>query len=454
MKQKRFLLLVAALFLLIAGVQCTSQPDAGEEPGTDSGGQTTDGQTGEAEEPAAGEEVTLRLWIMGTGDQEAQLAEWIPMFEEQNPNITVEDSGLDWASGKTQIMTAFAGGVGPDVTMAFNADIPQWVANGAFTPLDDYFSEDDFLSGTLSLGEYEGQLYAIPWTVKPYAFYWRKDIYEEVGLDPESPPETWDELIEYAQATTMRDDAGNLERAGYHIFVGHPYKGVTQFANYLWSAGGNFFSEDGCQVTFNSPEGVAAVQLLSDLVNEYKVDQPGAIEIENLDFAQGRVASLSSNVAVRGMDEYAPDLVDMVGIAAPAHTEGQQSYAQYGGNYLGISGKTQHFDEALELVTFLTMTPEIARDYALIEPGAPALREAANEQYFEMNPFGQRWVEILEENGRGIPLHPAWAEIQNHIRVAMDQVFVEGRDAQEALDEAVERSQQLVDQQGCAYVLP
>ena len=41
-------------------------------------------------------------------------------------------------------------------------------------------------------------LYALPFNRSTPMFYYNKDMFEEVGLDPEAPPQTWDELKEYA----------------------------------------------------------------------------------------------------------------------------------------------------------------------------------------------------------------------------------------------------------------
>ena len=32
--------------------------------------------------------------------------------------------------------------------------------------------------------------------------FYNKDAFEEVGLDPEDPPETWEEVVEYGQKLT------------------------------------------------------------------------------------------------------------------------------------------------------------------------------------------------------------------------------------------------------------
>jgi len=445
--KKQSILLTFTLILVLVVTGCVAP--AAPAPTQASGAQAPAATQTSAPAPS-GEKVTLKLTIMGTEDQSKQLQEWIPRFEAANPDIKVEYEVLDWGTGKTKILTSYAAGVGPDVTMAYHSDLPTWAENGAFSPLEDYFKEEDFLKGVLNTGFYKGHLYAVPWDVKTYSYYWRKDIYREVGLDPEKPAETWDELIDQAQKLTKRDASGNLERVGFYVMAGHPYKGVTQLIEFIWSAGGDIFSEDGCKATFNEQPGVDAAQLLADLSLKYKVYEPGAITVENTDFGQGKVASLTSNVATRGFLTNFPDVIPDVGVTTVPHKAGAQSYTQVGGNYLGISKTTKHFEQSLRLLKFLIETPDIARDYSLVEAGIPALKAAANEEYFNTDPFGERWVEIIEEYGRTIPLHGNWVEIQDHIRNAHDQIWLEGKDAKTVLDEAAAKVQAVLDANGCA----
>lgn len=403
-----------------------------------------------AEEPASSEPVTLRLTIMGMEPQEKLLEQWIPVFEEQNPNIDVEYSVLDWGNGKTQILTSFAGGVAPDVVMAFSADIPQWVNSGALSPLEEEFASEDFINPSYELGMWQDHLYAVPLNLKLYAYYYRTDLFEAAGLDPENPPQTWDELIDASQKLTRRDANGNLEQVGFWITTSHPYKTIAQFSNFMWSAGGKFFSEDGCTPTFNSPEAVKAASLLAELLNEYKVDSPGSIQNESQDFAQAKVASLMSNNAARGIDQTSPDVVPMIRIASTPHDGTDQGYNQVGGNYLGVAANTQHRAEAIELVRFLTTTPEIVLQYSIDEFGVPALKEAVTEDYLSSDPYAARWIEIIEQTGRGMPMHPQWLEIQAIITKALDEIELQNRDPQEALDEAAEKTSAILQEYGCA----
>ena len=69
----------------------------------------------------------------------------------------------------------------------------------------------------LHLGEAEGRYYGIPYTVDLSGLVWNKELFREAGLDPERPPETWDELIEYAQKLTKTNDSGEVEQYGFAI---------------------------------------------------------------------------------------------------------------------------------------------------------------------------------------------------------------------------------------------
>lgn len=445
--RKRIVLMAVVLIVSLVAMQCGPAPTP--TPVEEAPVPTPEPTPVPPTPTPAPETVTLRMTMFGIVDQEKMLEEWIPKFEEQNPNIKVEYKVLDWATGTTELLASIAGGTGPDVVGAYSVWIPQWADQGALSPLEDRFNDEDFIDPAMELAKWDGHLYALPWSLKVRAYYYRKDFLEEAGLDPEKPATTWEELTDYSQKLTKRDASGNIERVGFWVPTSHPYKTIQVWIPFMWSNGGRFFSEDGCKATFNGPEGVEALQLLDDLLNEYKVDEPGTIQVENVDFAQGKVASDISNIAVRGMLKDAPEVVPFVGMAATPHKSGKKSLSEMGGNYLGISSSTEHLPEALKLLEFLATTPELARRYAADDLGIPGVKAAADEEYFATNPWAEQWLLIMEETGKGLPQHPTWIEISDTVTKAIDQVYLEGRDPQEALDEAAEKVDTILEQKGC-----
>ena len=48
----------------------------------------------------------------------------------------------------------------------------------------------------------DGKIYSIPFQRSTMVLYYNKDAFKEAGLDPETPPATWEELAEYGQKLT------------------------------------------------------------------------------------------------------------------------------------------------------------------------------------------------------------------------------------------------------------
>ena len=397
---------------------------------------------------AAAQPVNLTLWMLGSTDQTTFLKKWIPVFEGKNPGVKVDYKVLDWTSGATQLLTAFAGGVGPDVFMLYSSSIPQFADNGAYAPLDTYFNKSDFSPISMNLATWKGHLYAIPLDLHLHTFYVRSDYLTEAGIT--KAPETWDELVTAAKAMTKYDNAGNITRSGLWIIVNHPYKTIAQWQDLFMSAGGKFFSADVCTSTFNSQAGVDAAQLISDLLNVDKVDTAGAITVDATDFAQGKVAMEFSNLATRGVPQTFPDFVKQIQILPIPHQGNNIGLGQTGGNYIGVSGKTKNTSQAVALVKYLTTDNGPLYDYSLVEGGAIAYTPAMTDAYFAMDPFVQRWVTLQDKNGGAIPKTPQWNQIATEITTALDKIYVNKADAKTALDAAAKNVDALLKQYGCA----
>lgn len=439
---------ILSILFVLALIGCQSQTNTPESSQPESPADVAEQPEVEVADEETEEPIKLTFWMLGGDAQVAYLEKWIPVFEEQNPGITVEWKILDWTNGPAQVLTAFAGGIGPDVFVTYSNDIPRWVENGAYQPLDNYFNRDDFTDVSVELATWKGNMYAVPWNLKTHTYYVRSDFLNEAGIT--KVPETWDEMVEASIAMTKYDAAGNVERSGLWIIVNHPYKTISQFQGLLTSAGGWYFSEDGCKSTFNSQAGVEAAQLIDDLLNVHKVDVPGAITTDATDLAQGKVASMFSNLATRGVVQNFPEVVEYLEILPPPSKDGNVGLGQAGGNYMGISPSTKNVDAAVALVEFLVTDPGPLYDYALTEGGAIAYKPAINDDYFEIDPFVERWNNLLENYARGVPKHPNWAEISNEITLALDNIYVNGIDPQVALDEAARNVDQILEQNGCA----
>ena len=108
------------------------------------------------------------------------------------------------------------------------------------------------------------------------ALFWRKDIFQDAGLDPEKPPKNWDELIEYARR--IADPA----RDKYGISMAGGAQSSWDFMSYLWSAGADAVTQDKktgeWRAAFGTREAAVALDFYMRLATERWQDSDGTVQ--------------------------------------------------------------------------------------------------------------------------------------------------------------------------------
>jgi multiple sugar transport system substrate-binding protein len=144
----------------------------------------------------------VTFWAMGyEGEVVAQL---IPEFERQNPDVRVNLQQLPWLSAHEKLLTAFAGESLPDVSPIGNTWIPEFAALDALEPLDEEiaatpdFDVSDYFPGVWDSGLVEGTIYAVPWYVETRLPFYRTDLLAKAGIA--TPPRSWEEWHKAMQA--------------------------------------------------------------------------------------------------------------------------------------------------------------------------------------------------------------------------------------------------------------
>ena len=147
--------------------------------------------------------ITIQFWNGWTGSDGQVLMEYVDKFNETNKwNITVE---MDMSSEfRDKITTAMA----PALILGNAAD--KYTYDGKLRKLDEIWDntdikKEDFVSSYLDSLSTDDGLYGVPFQISSYVMYWNKDLFEKAGLDPETPPATYDEWTEMAQKLTDPD---------------------------------------------------------------------------------------------------------------------------------------------------------------------------------------------------------------------------------------------------------
>jgi len=193
----------------------------------------------------------------------------IAAFEEENPDATVKLTEVGWDQAYSQYQPRLQAGDPPDIALLAPSWVSTFTESDAFAPADDYVSTDILdnfhESGEDGIVDDEGTRYGVQWDASIWGMYYRKDLFEQAGLDPESPPSTWEELTE----------AGTkLQAAGIKPLT-FPFQGTdpdSYFLPMMWQAGAELVSEDGTP-TVDSPEMLQAAEFLAGLVADGHVSK-------------------------------------------------------------------------------------------------------------------------------------------------------------------------------------
>jgi multiple sugar transport system substrate-binding protein len=147
---------------------------------------------------------TIEVWTWGSVDD--TLAILNETFAESKPGVEVTVTQQPFDTYFTLVRSALASGTGPDVFQMFaNSGIFDFYLG--LMPLDEYVTPEqkETLLGwenTSTGRSAEGTPYAVPYLAQGYPWYYNKALFAEAGLDPESPPATWEELLTACEALT------------------------------------------------------------------------------------------------------------------------------------------------------------------------------------------------------------------------------------------------------------
>ncbi|MFP4568742.1 ABC transporter substrate-binding protein [Rhodosalinus sp.] len=206
-------------------------------------------------------------------------------YMDENPDVNIEAIYTgSYADTTTRAITASRGGNPPQLAILLSVDMFTMIDEDIVLPWDDFLSEEEmeewiggFYPAFMRNSQTGGQTWGIPFQRSTPVLYWNKEAFAEAGLDPETPPATWEEMVEFGEALTLRDDSGNVTQWGVRI----PSSGFPSwlFTGLVASAGLDGLANDaGTEVYFDAPEVVEALEYLVSLANEHEVMEPGILD--------------------------------------------------------------------------------------------------------------------------------------------------------------------------------
>ena len=147
--------------------------------------------------------VTIRFWNGWTGPDGDKLTELVNQYNEKNTdNVTIQMDIMEFASLGEKLTTSLASNTNPELHLGFANG--EYSYDGSYIPIDDIFEKtnldkDDFIEDILDDCYVGDHLMGIPFQISSLYLFWNKDLFKEAGLDPDTPPKTWEELFEFSR---------------------------------------------------------------------------------------------------------------------------------------------------------------------------------------------------------------------------------------------------------------
>lgn len=326
--------------------------------------------------PAAAQTQLTMYYPIAVGGPLTEVVDGIVAdFEAQNPDIKVTAiySG-NYDDTRVRALSALKSGEPAQLAVLFSIDAYDLIEQDIITPFDEVVNDDkgrewlgSFYPALMANGEIEGHVWGVPFQRSTIVAYYNKDKFREAGLDPESPPSTWDEMVAAGKALTKDGTYGLMIPS-----TGYPY---WMFQALAIQNGKELMSDDGLETYFDDPAVVEALEFWRSLSAEHGIMPTGTVEWGTLRqaFLEGQTAMMwhttGNLTAVKGGATFDFGVSVLPGNVRPGSPTG-------GGNFYLFKDTTDEEREAaLKLIQFMTAPEQaaawsIATGYMGVSPAA------------------------------------------------------------------------------------
>ena len=158
-------------------------------------------EAGAAEEEIPEGATMIDFWHAFGGGRKLLIERMVADFNYTHPGIyvRVEHKGSYRDTLNATILAAQQGNA-PHLVQIFEIGSQLAIDSGIFVPIEDYvigpeFQPDDYISGVANYYNIGGKFNSMPWNSSNPILYYNKDMFRAAGLDPEKPPETFEEML-------------------------------------------------------------------------------------------------------------------------------------------------------------------------------------------------------------------------------------------------------------------
>lgn len=270
MMRKRIVLSMLVAILALFGTACSGTSDSSNSTGLSGDKAKNDGGVNANSES---EKVEIEFWYGLGGKLGETMEETIGEFNSSQNEVIVKGiKQADYSETNKMLQAAVASGEVPASFLCSHQTATTLYKKGVVERLNDYIAADPgFNEADIIKSFYEyckndaGDVYSLPAWGTTQVIYYRKDMFETAGLDPDQVFKTWQNVAEASRK--LKEINSDVE--GYYGF--EPMYGMDCLLDIACSNGADIVSQDSKTVTFDSDAAIEAMEAVRNWINEEKI---------------------------------------------------------------------------------------------------------------------------------------------------------------------------------------
>jgi multiple sugar transport system substrate-binding protein len=372
---------------------------------------------------------TITVFLIPSPTEDAIKAR-IPEFQTQT-GITVKVVDAPYDDAHQKMLLSFQAKQGAyDVVQFDNPFLAPFASQNALTDLGPYTAKStaydiaDFVQPLQDYNKYNGVSVALNLSTEPFILWYRKDIYQKLGL---SVPTTWDQYLSNAQKIQATGTASG------QVIANNSSVNSWWWLQLLWSYGGDMTDASG-KATVNTPQAIAATDYMKSLL---AVSPKSAITATGDD-----ATTLFTTQDVGQMINYSgyyPVITDpkaskvLTTFDTAVIPTGVANITQLTGWNIGIPADSKAKDTAWQFLEWLLGKDNTPK---LMDAGAAAIGRTSivtNTAITSKAPY----IALLgpaAQSGRRLPALTNWGQVSNQIGVAIQDILTGKTSTKDGLD--------------------
>jgi sn-glycerol 3-phosphate transport system substrate-binding protein len=254
-------------------------------------------------------------------------------------------------------------------------------------------------------------------------FYYNKDMFTEVGLDPNNPPKTWDELRQYAQKLSVPN-----KRWGYEMPIDSWF-----YEAFIMQSNGNLLNKDETDIAFNNEAGIAPLKLWKTMIQEGSMKTPPGKEYNSFDATRSDFSAGITGMIVSSCGDLATLTKSCKFKIGTCFLPKKDRYGvpTGGANISMMTGHEKDADATMDFIKYLT-SPDVAAYWATQTGYVPSSEAASKtdvyKKYLSANANANTALQQMQYTDIPRPVNINYAQIQAEIMMTEIQRCIEKAD--------------------------